>query len=111
MSKEACRIIITQELGGLINVSAPMRHKDLCYDILREAKTVIKHTNPAYFIGNNQTLLITMNMTGLVDVSAPLPPKDYCFILLKAAKKIIEEFESSEQKNLPSGYADSIPST
>ena len=34
---EACRIIITQEPSGLLSVSAPMKHKELCYEILRAA--------------------------------------------------------------------------
>lgn len=110
--KEACRIIITQEiLSRVVNVSAPMKYKELCYNILKDAAFVIDHSPANYFIGNNHTLLITMNMAGIVEVSAPMPPKDYCHLLLKAAKKVIEEFESTEVKSLKSGYADCLPST
>lgn len=105
---EACKIVITQEASGLVNVTAPMKYKELCYNILDDAKIVVNTSSPFDFFSPSRTLLITMNMTGLVDVAAPMPPKEWCLMVLKAAKKIIEEFESPENKLLKSGYADSI---
>jgi hypothetical protein len=107
---EACKIIITQEVNGTMNVSAPMAYKELCYNILDDAKIVINTSSPFDFFGPSKTLLITMNMTGLVDVAAPMPDKEWCLMALKAARKIIDEFESNEQKQVKSGYADSISS-
>jgi hypothetical protein len=106
---EACRIVITQEPAGLVNVSAPMKYKALCFDILRDAKRVIELTPDVDFFSPGKTLIITMNMTGLVDVAAPLPDRSWCEIALKAARLIIEQFDSPEQKTRPAGYADCLP--
>lgn len=106
---EACRIIITEEASGLVNVSAPMQYKELCYNILADAKKVIDYTPPEVFFNPGRTLIIAMNMTGLVDVAAPLPPRDWCYITLTKARTIIEQFESPEEKMRPAGYADCLP--
>lgn len=108
---EACRIIITQEPSGLINVSAPMKHKELCYEMLEDAITVINYAPEKAFIqpdSKYRTLIITMQMSGLVDVSAPMPNKEICLMLIDEAFPVIEEFESTEVKHLKSGYADSL---
>lgn len=108
---EACRIIITQEASGLLNVSAPMKYKELCYDILDDAKRVIELTPEPHFFAPMAvpTLLITMNTSGLVDVQAPLPKRAWCEIALKGARRIIEEFDLGDDKMRRSGYADCIP--
>lgn len=93
-----------------MNVSAPMKYKALCYDILRDAKRVIELTPDVNFFNPGRTLVITMNMTGLVDVAAPLPKREWCEMALKAARLVIEEFDSPEQKMRPAGYADCLSS-
>lgn len=105
---EACKIIITQELNGMVNASAPMKYKELCYNILDDAKIVINTSSPFDFFSPSKTLVITMNMSGLVDIAAPMPNKEWCLMMLKAARKIIEEFDSPELKQLKSGYADCL---
>ena len=108
---EACRIIITQELAGLVNVSAPMQHKPLCYEILRDAAFVIAHTPEQDFFNPGLTLLITMGMDGRVDIAAPLPPRDWCEMILKAARLIIEEYDVGGPSQRPAGHADNLCGT
>lgn len=106
----ACKIIITQQMpSGLVNVSAPMRYRRLCYEILDDARYVIDHTDSRHFFSLGRTLLITMNMDGRVDVAAPLPPRDWCEMALKAARTIIEQFDTPEQRMRPAGFADCLP--
>lgn len=105
---EACRVIIAQEASGLVNVSAPMAYKALCYEILKDARRVIELTSDFDFFNPGRTLIITMNMTGLVDVAAPMPPREWCYAVLKQVRKIIEEFDAPQQPMRPSGYADSL---
>lgn len=105
---EACRIIITQETSGLVNVTAPMSYKELCYDILADAKRVIDCTPDVDVFGCGRTLLITMNMSGLVDVQAPLPPRDWCDMILGAARKVIEEYDLGAPKLGRAGFADNV---
>lgn len=93
---EACRIFIQAypaDVGG-VGVSAPMKHKDLCYDILRDARIVINSTPDFMFRvpANLPKLVAVMNMSGTVDVIAPLPPKEICFKMLDAARKVIEAY-------------------
>ena len=110
---DACCIIVTQEATGLINVSAPMSYKPLCYEILRDAESMVAAATDHVFTAPaslNKTLLISMRMTGDVDINAPAPKKDWCLMAIKAARKIIEEFDSPQQKMRPSGYADCLPS-
>lgn len=113
---ETCRVIITEEPPslryphGLVNVSAPMKYKELCYDILDDARRVIDCTPEHAFTNPGKTLLITMNNTGMVDVQAPLPSRHWCEHVLKTARTIIEEFDDGDAKMRPAGYADSLPS-
>lgn len=109
MATQACRIIITQEASGLVNVSAPMQYKALCYDILWDAAFVIDHTPPQHFFSSGKTLLITMGQDGRVDVAAPLPPRDWCHMMLKAARLVIEQYEAGDTPMRRAGFADSLP--
>jgi hypothetical protein len=106
---EACRIIITQEKSGVFSVSAPMSYKELCYDILADAKTVIDYERNPVFFSPGRTLIVTMNMDGRVDVAAPAPSKEWCYMALSAARRVIEEYDGPEQKQRPAGYADPLP--
>ena len=108
-ANEACRIILTQEPTGLLNVSAPMKYKPLCYDILDDARRVIELAPDSVFFSPGKTLIITMNMTGLVDVAAPLPDRHWCYGAIKQARWIIEQYEEGGPKHRPAGYADPIP--
>lgn len=108
MSTEACRIVLTQERTGLVNVSAPMQHKALCYEILRDAAFVIERTEERHFFNPGKTLLITMGMDGRVDIAAPLPPREWCLMILKAARLVIEEYDLGGPKERPAGYADNL---
>lgn len=101
--EEVCHIIIATDLKtNVVNVSAPMKHKELCYDILSDAKLVIQRSEAKYFFPQQKTLKIEMNIAGVVDVISPLPPKEYCMFLLKAAQTIIEQFEPEiENQKIP----------
>lgn len=99
---EACRIVIVQGLDGKINAQAPMKYKDLCYDILDEAVRVIANTSELLFTSDLLLLGIVMDMNGRVDVAAPLPPREWCAIALKAARVVIERYEDGPLIHLPS---------
>jgi hypothetical protein len=90
---EACRVVMTLTDAGVIDVGAPMKHKDLCYEILAEASHVIKATPEQHFKLGQRTLTLVMGMSGTVDVAAPLPPRILCEKMLEVAKHIIERFD------------------
>jgi hypothetical protein len=69
-----------------------MKHKDLCYEILRDAALVIDETPELAFRPGITTIGLTMNMSGVVDVAAPLPPKHLALHMLRLAKAVIERF-------------------
>lgn len=92
MTQEACRIVIHERAPGIVDVGAPMKHKDLCYDILRDAGAVIRHTADHAFEPGRDKIVIVMSMAGVVDVAAPLPPRDVCQRMLIAARDVIERF-------------------
>lgn len=89
---EACRIVIHQIAPGQYDVGAPMKYKEVCYDMLRDAAVVIERQPSHVFNPNVITLIITMSMAGVVDVSAPLPPIGKCSEMLVKAKDLIERF-------------------
>jgi hypothetical protein len=93
---EACRIVIAETKPGVVDVGAPMKHKDLCYDILDDAKRVIELTHDQHFDAKPNVLTIVMGMSGLVDVAAPLPPREKCYAWLKQARGIIERFDDAQ---------------
>ena len=100
MAAEACRIGILLRAPGVVDVGAPMKHKGLCYEILREARHVIHRTPAPVFneqlVHPGASIIITMDMTGLVDVSAPLPQRDLCGRMLDLAKVVIERYDDAE---------------
>lgn len=79
--------------AGVIDVGAPMKHKEICYDILRDAAKVIDATAEQHFRLGVRTLTLVMGMSGTVDVAAPLPPRVLCAKMLEVAKHIIERFD------------------
>lgn len=92
---EACRIVILLKAPGIVDVAAPMQYKPLCYDILRDAKTVIESTRSELFtdiLDKDARIVIVMSMSGRVDVAAPLPSRDLCYKMLKDAKAVIERY-------------------
>jgi hypothetical protein len=89
---EACRIVVLETSPGIFDVGAPMQHKPLCYDILKDAQNVIAKTSDEHFHSLQNCLTIVMDMTGRVDVAAPLPQRDKCEIMLKAAKSSIQRY-------------------
>ena len=111
---ELCHIIITEEPisqrhpKGLLNVSAPMKYKELCYEILGDALHVIDQTSEAAIFNPSRTLVIQMQKSGMVDVQAPLPPRHWCEMVLKQAHKIIDQFDDGDTKMRKAGYADCI---
>jgi hypothetical protein len=94
MIEEACRIVVVLRGPGAVDVGAPMRHKDLCYDILKDARSVIERSGDEVFLSTAECrIIITMSMQGLVDVSAPLPNRELCYQMLKNAKDVIERYD------------------
>lgn len=93
---EACRIVI--QLVGLrqVDVGAPMKHKSLCYEILRDAAAVIAATADSAFDASRKTITIVMDMSGRVDVAAPLPNRDLCALMLLDAKGVIERYDDAQ---------------
>ncbi len=88
---EACRIGIYYRGPGAVDVGAPMKHKDLCYDMLRDARGVVERTAPEHFKVGVTQMAVVMDMTGRVDVSAPLPPDALGW--LGMAKNVIERYD------------------
>jgi len=97
---EACRIVLLVNERGEVDVAAPMEHKQLCYDILKDAQVVLDQTHSRDFrsgwFGPTSRIVIVMNMAGRVDVGAPLPNRDYCEKMLERARKVIERFDDAE---------------
>ena len=89
---EACRIGIHHIGGGVVDVGAPMKHKDLCYEILRDARNVLEGTPDVAFQAGINTIQIVMDMSGRVDVGAPLPTRATAYLWLSKAKDVIERF-------------------
>lgn len=97
---EACRIVILLKAPGVVDVAAPMKHKHLCYDILKSAKAVIESTRSELFtslLDKDARLVIVMDMKGTVDVAAPLPSRELCYLMLKDAKVVIEKYDDAAQ--------------
>jgi hypothetical protein len=90
---EACRVVIQERAPGVFDVGAPMKHKPLCYDILKDAGIVIASTSEQHFHTRQGTLTIVMGISGMVNVAAPLPPREKCYLMLRHAKDIIERFD------------------
>jgi len=93
---EACRIVIQLVGPRQVNVGAPMKYKPLCYDILKDAKTVIARTPDQCFDDAVKVITIVMGMSGRVDVAAPLPNRELCALMLEDAKGVIERFDDAQ---------------
>lgn len=93
---DACRIAILERAPGVVDVGAPMAHKELCYDILRDAGAVIARTPDAAFRPGVNAIKIVMGMSGTVDVGAPLPPREKCGQMLTLARNIIEQYNDAQ---------------
>jgi hypothetical protein len=91
---EACRIVILLRGPGVVDVAAPMKHKPLCYDLLRDARTVIERTPAHLFRVGIDRIIVVMDMSGTVDVAAPLPNRDLCYQMLRDARNLIERYEA-----------------
>jgi hypothetical protein len=90
---EACRIAIVEKAPNIFDVGAPMKHKELCYEMLADAQRVIDATTDEHFTNKQNCLTLVMDMSGRVDVAAPLPHREKCKIMLLAANDIIERFD------------------
>lgn len=93
---QACRIIIQVAGRGDVNVGAPMKHKPLCYDILRDAGKVIAATQEAAFEDTVKVITIVMGVDGRVDVAAPLPNRELCALMLARAIDVIERYDDAQ---------------
>lgn len=89
---EACRIGIHLKAPGVVDVGAPMKHKDLCYEMLRDARTVMDATPDHAFQRGVTAVVIVLDMTGRVDIGAPLPPRGLAEQSLVLARDIIERY-------------------
>jgi hypothetical protein len=69
-----------------------MRHKSLCYDILRDARTVLESIEDQHFKVGINTLTIVMDMSGRVDLAAPLPTRPLAYQWLALARDVIERY-------------------
>lgn len=92
---EACRIGILLRAPGVVDVGAPMQHKALCYDMLRDARKVMQGTPEQAFQSGVKHITLVMDMTGRVDVAAPLPPRLLAYRLLADAKDVIERYDDA----------------
>jgi hypothetical protein len=92
---EACRIGIHYRAQGVVDVGAPMKHKELCYDILRDARTVLEALPDQHFGFALSSMTIVMNMSGTVDVAAPFPPRQIAYQWLNLAKSVIERYDDA----------------
>lgn len=90
--REVCRIGIHWIAQGVVDVGAPMKYKDICYEMLRDAAIVIERSPPHVFALGVTAFSIVMDMSGRVDVSAPLPPKPLALAWLKDARNVIERY-------------------
>lgn len=97
---EACRIGIVLRAPGVVDVGAPMKHKALCYEILRDARQVIERTPDAAFRPGVTVVTVVMDMTGRIDVAAPLPPREMAYRMLTDAKDVIERFNDDAAPEL-----------
>lgn len=93
---EACRIVACKNEQGVIDVGAPMKHKQICYEILADAARVIEATSDQHFSRFASCLTIVMGQSGVVDVAAPLPPRALCAVMLIEAKRLIEQFDDAQ---------------
>ena len=93
---EACRIGILLRAPGVVDVGAPMKHKHLCYDMLKDARSVIAATEDHFFSDGVTKITLVMDMTGRVDVAAPLPPRQIAYRMLADARDVIERFNDEK---------------
>ncbi len=94
MAQEACRIGIHRRSATAFDVGAPMKYKDLCYDMLRDAAIVVRGTAPQHFRHGLTQWAIVMDMTGRVDIAAPVPVDAQLW--LDEARKVIERYDDAE---------------
>jgi hypothetical protein len=87
---EVARIGIHRRSTTVFDVGAPMQHKDLCYEMLRDAAIVAAITEPQHFRAGLDQWAIVMDMSGRVDISAPVPV-DYP-LWLAEARNVIERY-------------------
>lgn len=99
---EACRIGIVLRAPGVVDVGAPMRHKELCYEILADARKVLEGTPDFAFQSDVTVITIVMDMSGCVDVAAPLPPREMAYRMLSDASDVIERFNDDKAPELRS---------
>lgn len=90
--EEVCRIGIVLRGPGVVDVGAPMKHKPLCYDILRDARKVMERTPDNAFWSDVKVITLVMDMSGKVDVAAPLPPREMAYRMLSDTKDVIERY-------------------
>lgn len=116
---EACRIVILETAPNVFDVGAPMKHKDICYDILEDASYVIARSHDSCFHPAQNCLTIVMDMTGRVDVAAPLPPREKCEVMLASAVNTIARYDDAQapvmrpfsEKLMGVQNADAIPNS
>lgn len=87
---EACRIGIHRKSPTAFDVGAPMQHKKLCYEMLRDAAIVAAATEPQHFRAGLTQWAIVLDMTGRVDISAPVPVDHHLW--LAEARNVIERY-------------------
>lgn len=108
---EACRIVIRRRaFDAPLEVAAPMKHKELCYDMIKDAEKVIARSGAHCFqsiIVKEAMLVLVLRMSGRVDVAAPMPNRELSQAILQQAKIIIERYGDSEVEQF--GAHDSRP--
>ena len=104
---EACRIGLVEIAPRMYDVGAPMKHKELCYEMLRDAAAVIRMTDDSFIRSDAKALTLVMDMSGTVDVSAPLPPREKCEDMLNSARATIERYDDAQAPVLRS-FSDKV---
>lgn len=92
---EVCRIGILLRAPGVVDVGAPMKYKEHCYDMLADARRVMEATPEQAFQPGIKQITLVMDMTGRVDVAAPLPPRQLAYRMLTDAKDVIERYNDA----------------
>lgn len=91
-----CRIGLTLTDKNTVDVGAPMKYKELCYEMLRAARAVIERSPDHVFSIKQRSFAIVMGKSGTVDVSAPLPHREMAVLMLERARDAIERFNDEK---------------
>lgn len=94
--RELCRIGIHLNDQNKVDVGAPMKYKEICYEMLDAAAFIVERTPDRAFDPRVRTLTIVMGQSGQIDVAAPLPSRERTADLLRLGREVIERFNDDK---------------